>query len=90
MQTPEELRDVYQNFLLYYGHEIPNMRNSESSRPREEGEAEDQPGSRPPVMKQAHRISGYSICLNAKLGKYFCPLSIPFFYLLTLLCFSLI
>ncbi|RUS83311.1 hypothetical protein EGW08_008933 [Elysia chlorotica] len=69
VQTPEELRDVYQNFLLYYGHEIPNMRNSESSRPREEGETEDQPGSKPPVMKQAHRISGYSICLNAKLDE---------------------
>ncbi|GFR73722.1 transcription elongation factor SPT6 [Elysia marginata] len=67
--TPEELRDVYQNFLMYYGHEIPNMRNSESSRPREEGETEDQPGFRPPAMKQAHRISGYSICLNAKLDE---------------------
>ncbi|GFO10563.1 LOW QUALITY PROTEIN: transcription elongation factor spt6, partial [Plakobranchus ocellatus] len=69
VQTPEELRDVYQNFLLYYGHEIPNMRNSESNRPREEGETEDQPGNKPSAMKQAHRISGYSICLNAKLDE---------------------
>ena len=68
MQTPEELRDVYQNFLLYYGHEIPNMRNSEQNAPREEGEADAEPKPKGNSMKQATRRSGYSICLRAKLG----------------------
>ncbi|KAH9503861.1 Transcription elongation factor SPT6 [Bulinus truncatus] len=69
VQTPEELRDVYQNFLLYYGHEIPNMRNSEQSRPREEGEADSEPKPKGSSMKQAHRQSGYSVCLAAKLDE---------------------
>ncbi|KAH9503860.1 Transcription elongation factor SPT6 [Bulinus truncatus] len=67
VQTPEELRDVYQNFLFYYGHEIPNMRNSEQSRPREEGEADSEPKPKGSSMKQAQRQSGYSVCLAAKL-----------------------
>uniref|UniRef100_A0A2C9JN03 Transcription elongation factor spt6 n=1 Tax=Biomphalaria glabrata TaxID=6526 RepID=A0A2C9JN03_BIOGL len=69
VQTPEELRDVYQNFLLYYGHEIPNMRNNEQNRPREEGEAEADPKPKGSAMKQAHRQSGYSVCLTAKLDE---------------------
>lgn len=60
---------MYQNFLLYYGHEIPNMRNNEQNRPREEGEAEADPKPKGSTMKQAQRQSGYSICLAAKLGK---------------------
>ena len=27
VQTMEELRDVYQHFLLYYGTDIPKMKN---------------------------------------------------------------
>ncbi|XP_055861753.1 transcription elongation factor SPT6 [Biomphalaria glabrata] len=69
VQTPEELHDVYQNFLLYYGHEIPNMRNNEQNRPREEGEAEADPKPKGSAMKQAHRQSGYSVCLTAKLDE---------------------
>lgn len=69
VQTAEELRDVYQNFLLYYGHEIPNMRNFEVNRPQEEGEAPADPKPKGSTMKQAQRRSGYSICLAAKLGK---------------------
>ncbi|XP_005089175.1 transcription elongation factor SPT6 isoform X2 [Aplysia californica] len=69
VQTPEELRDVYQNFLLYYGHEIPNMRNNEQNQPREEGEAEREPKAKGNSVKQASRRSGYSICLGAKLDE---------------------
>jgi len=69
VQSPEELRDVYQNFLLYYGHEIPKMKNSEQNGPREEGEAEAEPKSKGSQMKQATRKSGYSICLTAKLDE---------------------
>lgn len=28
VQSMEELKDVYQHFLLYYGHDIPKMKNS--------------------------------------------------------------
>ena len=81
IQTMDELKDVYQYFLLYYGHEIPNMRNAEKkrrARERAEGEGgeevtleEDKQDS---LIKQATRRSGYSICLKAKLGQSFCQL----------------
>ncbi|XP_076452893.1 transcription elongation factor SPT6-like [Babylonia areolata] len=74
VQTMEEMRDVYQHFLLYYGHEIPAMRNAEKKRRAEElaekapgEEANAEPEPRENLTKQATRRSGYSICLNAKL-----------------------
>nr|KAG5690166.1 hypothetical protein BaRGS_013623 [Batillaria attramentaria] len=76
VQTVEELRDVYQHFLLYYGHEIPAMRNSEK-RARAKGGADGAPDEEEPaeqehhdnLVKQATRRSGYSICLDAKLDE---------------------
>ena len=43
------------------------MRNNENNAPREEGETAE-PKTKGNSMKQATRRSGYSICLNAKLG----------------------
>ena len=76
VETIEELRDVYQHFLLYYGHEIPAMRNAEKKQKAQE-RAEQAPDEEQPaeedqqynLIKQATRRSGYSICLNAKLGQ---------------------
>ncbi|XP_071094189.1 transcription elongation factor SPT6-like [Haliotis cracherodii] len=72
VQTMEELRDVYQHFSLYYGHDIVKMRNAEKRKQNEENAAErgeQDPEEAPPEMiKQASRKSGYSICQDAKLG----------------------
>ena len=78
MQTIEELRDVYQHFLLYYGHEIPAMRNAEkqqkarerAERGADEEQAAEEEDHHDNLMKQATRRSGYSICLNARLGQW--------------------
>ncbi|KAL1440168.1 hypothetical protein MTO96_009978 [Rhipicephalus appendiculatus] len=40
VQTPEELRDVYQFFLLYYAQDIPEMQETMRKRKRKEAEAE--------------------------------------------------
>lgn len=40
VQTPEELRDVYQFFLLYYAQDIPEMQETIRKRKRKEAEAE--------------------------------------------------
>ena len=69
----EELRDVYQHFLLHYGYEIPKMKNSQQRR-RQEARAEGEDGEEPEeeaeqeVLKQATRKSGYNICQQAGLG----------------------
>lgn len=72
----DELKDVYQHFLLYYGHEIPNMRNAEKKRRAQEHADQGPDEAEQPdqdhhdnLVKQATRRSGYSICLNAKLGE---------------------
>ncbi|PVD31669.1 hypothetical protein C0Q70_07087 [Pomacea canaliculata] len=76
VQTMEELRDVYQHFILYYGHEIPAMRNAEKQqRARYQSEREGDEAEQPDqdqhdsLVKQATRRSAYSICLSAKLDE---------------------
>ena len=77
MQCMEELRDVYQHFLLYYGTDIPKMKNAAKERRRrarlEGGDPEDQPedDDDEPVdaLKQATRKSSYTLCQTAGLGK---------------------
>ena len=75
VQSMEELRDVYQHFLLYYGPDIPKMKNAMKARKRrereergedpdnEEGDEEEEE-----TLKQASRNSGYSMCVKAGLG----------------------
>ena len=71
----EELRDVYNHFLLYYGSDIPKMRNLEKAKRREEKNeerGEDEPRNDDDdhdQVKQASRKSGYTICVKNKLGK---------------------
>lgn len=36
VQTPEELKDVHMNFLLYYSHLIPKMQEKKRQKEREE------------------------------------------------------
>ena len=77
VQTMEELHDVYQHFLLYYGSDIPRMKaqqrqarkkaKEEDGEGGEEGEEEVQ---EPEGLKQATRKTGYSICVQAGLGTY--------------------
>lgn len=47
MQSTDELKDVYNHFLLYYGRDIPKMQNAakaarkKQKRIREDGEEEE-------------------------------------------------
>ena len=82
MQSIEELRDVYQHFLLYYGTDIPKMKNfmkakakkmkseagAEGEEEEKKEEDEDEEGD---TLKQASRKTGYSICVQAGLGEFF-------------------
>jgi len=75
----EELRDVYQHFMLYYGPDIPKMklalkekkkREREASKtadgqPEEENEEDDRE-----LLKQSSRKTGYTICIQAGLGMW--------------------
>ena len=74
MQTMEELRDVYQHFLLYYGTDIPRMKAQQRQVRRkareEEGEEEEDEAQEPDGLKQASRKTGYSICVQAGLGRF--------------------
>ncbi|OWF42541.1 Transcription elongation factor SPT6 [Mizuhopecten yessoensis] len=71
VQTIEELRDVYQHFVLYYGPDIPKMRNAEKTKARNEENSEHPENEDPPeqqeMIKQASRKSGYTICQQNKL-----------------------
>lgn len=81
VQNTDELRDVYQQFLLYYGADIPKMKANLRAKQRKEREARRQEGEeRPPDeedrdpedegenLKQATRKSGYTMCVEAGLG----------------------
>ncbi|XP_069471429.1 transcription elongation factor SPT6 [Ambystoma mexicanum] len=78
VQSTEELKDVYNHFLLYYGRDIPKMQNaSKTSRKklkpiREEGEGEEaeepeDEEQKGPELKQASRRDMYAICQAAGL-----------------------
>ncbi|KAK6192106.1 hypothetical protein SNE40_003644 [Patella caerulea] len=70
VQTIDELRDVYQHFLLYYGTEIPKMRNAEKKKQAErDGGEKTGEEDHQDTIKQATRKSGYSICQDAKLDE---------------------
>uniref|UniRef100_A0A673H877 Transcription elongation factor SPT6-like n=1 Tax=Sinocyclocheilus rhinocerous TaxID=307959 RepID=A0A673H877_9TELE len=75
VQSLDELGDVYNHFLLYYGRDIPKMQNAVKSNKKklkkikeaeveEEEEEEEQKG---PDLKQASRRDMYSICQSAGL-----------------------
>ncbi|KAK2185910.1 hypothetical protein NP493_217g02051 [Ridgeia piscesae] len=73
VQTMEELRDVYQHFLLYYGTDIPRMKAQQRQVRRkareEDGEGEEEEEAQEPDgLKQASRKTGYSICVQAGLA----------------------
>ena len=76
VESLEELRDVYNHFLLYYGSDIVKMRNAEKAKQSEEqrekegegGDAEAEKAHQE-TIKQASRKSGYTICVKNKLGK---------------------
>jgi len=71
----EELRDVYNHFLLYYGADIPKMHTLEKQKRREEsgaadGEHVDVEDNHENQMKHASRKSGYTICVKNKIGNH--------------------
>ena len=81
VQTMEELHDVYQHFLLYYGPDIPRMKAQQRQARRKAKEEEGEGGEdveedvqEPEGLKQAIRKTGYSICVQAGLGTY------PYYY----------
>lgn len=80
VRSMDELRDVYNHFLLYYGRDIPKMQNAAKSSQKklkripEEGEEEGAEVVEPedeeqkgPELKQASRRDMYSICQCAGL-----------------------
>ncbi|XP_052799386.1 transcription elongation factor SPT6-like [Mya arenaria] len=72
VENMDELRDVYNHFLLYYGSDLPKMRILEREKRREEreeggeGRDIDDEGD---TVKHASRKSGYTICVNNKLDE---------------------
>lgn len=78
----EELRDVYNHFLLFYGADIPKMHALEKKKRHEErmgegGENMDIEDDQQDQIKHASRKSGYTICVKNKIGsgsisRYFC------------------
>ncbi|XP_052215259.1 transcription elongation factor SPT6-like isoform X2 [Dreissena polymorpha] len=75
VETMEELHDIYNHFLLYYGSDIQKMRDMERKKKREERAEEGGEGENREVdddadnIKQASRKSGYTICVKNKLGE---------------------
>nr|XP_014354517.1 PREDICTED: transcription elongation factor SPT6 isoform X2 [Latimeria chalumnae] len=80
VQSIDELRDVYNHFLLYYGRDIPKMQNAnkankkklrkirEDGEEEEEGEQEEEEEEpKGPELKQASRRDVYTICQTAGL-----------------------
>uniref|UniRef100_A0A8C5RCP7 SPT6 homolog, histone chaperone and transcription elongation factor n=1 Tax=Laticauda laticaudata TaxID=8630 RepID=A0A8C5RCP7_LATLA len=75
VQSMDELKDVYNHFLLYYGRDIPKMQNAAKAsrkkhkRVREDGEGEDgeDDEQKGPELKQASRRDMYTICQTAGL-----------------------
>ncbi|XP_053313046.1 transcription elongation factor SPT6 [Spea bombifrons] len=80
VKSMDELRDVYNHFLLYYGRDIPKMQNAAKSsqkklkRIQEEGEEEgaenqeqEDEEQKGPDLKQASRRDMYAICQTAGL-----------------------
>uniref|UniRef100_A0A674IU39 SPT6 homolog, histone chaperone and transcription elongation factor n=1 Tax=Terrapene triunguis TaxID=2587831 RepID=A0A674IU39_9SAUR len=76
VQSMDELKDVYNHFLLYYGRDIPKMQNAAKAsrkkhkRIREDGEGEDAEDEeqKGPELKQASRRDMYTICQTAGLA----------------------
>ncbi|KAG7262899.1 hypothetical protein CRUP_010545, partial [Coryphaenoides rupestris] len=79
VQSGDELADVYNHFLLYYGRDIPKMQNAskaKSKKPKktkedaEEEEPEEEEGEQQlkgPDLKLASRRDMYTICQSAGL-----------------------
>ncbi|XP_070591606.1 LOW QUALITY PROTEIN: transcription elongation factor SPT6 [Erythrolamprus reginae] len=81
VQSMDELKDVYNHFLLYYGRDIPKMQNATKAsrkkhkRVREDGEEEEEGEGeegeegeqKGPELKQASRRDMYTICQTAGL-----------------------
>uniref|UniRef100_A0A673HB82 Transcription elongation factor SPT6-like n=1 Tax=Sinocyclocheilus rhinocerous TaxID=307959 RepID=A0A673HB82_9TELE len=83
VQSLDELGDVYNHFLLYYGRDIPKMQNAVKSNKKklkkikevseEDGEEaeveeeEEEEEQKGPDLKQASRRDMYSICQSAGL-----------------------
>ncbi|XP_069767322.1 transcription elongation factor SPT6 isoform X2 [Narcine bancroftii] len=82
VQSTDELRDVYNHFLLYYGRDIPKMQNALKPRKKkykknQQGGEDEEEGERDeeveddehhgPELKQASRRDMYTICQNAGL-----------------------
>lgn len=71
VQTMENLHDVYQHFMLYYGNDVPKMKAAKRAKKTAEDGTEDQEeqDEEPEVLKHAKRKSLYMMCVEAGLGK---------------------
>ncbi len=69
MQTIEELRDVYQHFLLYYGGDLPKMKQYVKAKEAAERGAE-LDDDLAETIKHAPRKTGFALCQKAGLGEF--------------------
>uniref|UniRef100_A0A8C9VVV6 SPT6 homolog, histone chaperone and transcription elongation factor n=1 Tax=Scleropages formosus TaxID=113540 RepID=A0A8C9VVV6_SCLFO len=73
VQSIEELSDVYNHFLLYYGRDIPKMQNAAKANKKklkkikEVSEEDEEEETKGPDLKLASRRDMYSICQSAGL-----------------------
>ncbi len=69
----EELKDVYQHFLLYYGADIPKMKQhfkKKRQEARAEGLNDQDDDDDADALKHAPRKTGYTLCQKAGLGAF--------------------
>jgi transcription elongation factor SPT6 len=70
----EELNDVYQHFLLYYGRDIHLMKSALKKKKKRAGgteeEQEQENEEDNDLPKQATRKSGYTLCQQSNIGKH--------------------
>ena len=76
IQNMDELRDVYQHFMLYYGNDIPKMKAALKAKKRQQQQQQQEEGAEeqeehddePDVLKHAKRKNLYMMCVEAGLG----------------------
>ncbi|XP_075243578.1 transcription elongation factor SPT6-like isoform X2 [Convolutriloba macropyga] len=67
-ETMQQLEDVYQHFLLHYGHYIQPM--IEAERMEKAKENGDDPAEKPPTKKKPQKKQMYQICIKNKIFNF--------------------
>lgn len=65
----EQLKDVYSHFILYYGSDIPAMREAKKKRKENEGDGEGERADVQSKQKMPAKRDLYTICKQAGLSR---------------------